>query len=61
MSEVQDFVEALGVEVVEVEDLDGKCAVWSANRRKVRICRNLCARRREKALVDVLGRVELVD
>ena len=51
------FAEALGVTITEVPDLDGRCAVWNADTREVRVCRHLCGRRRERVMTSLLGRL----
>lgn len=57
IKETEKFIHALGVTIVEVEDLDGKCALWSAEHRRVRVCASLCERRRQIVYADLLRRL----
>ena len=53
-SSAEDFARALGVEVVEVDGLDGECAVYDHDSGVVEICRNCCPQRRSRAFVELL-------
>lgn len=55
------FILILGVEVQEVDGLDGRCAMWHEPERVVRLCTHLCSRCRENALTDLLGRLDIDD
>lgn len=56
---VEQFLMALGVTIVEVDDLGGECAAWVEDERTVEVCRHLCPRRRERVMRDALSRVEV--
>lgn len=49
------FLGVLGVEVIEVEDLAGKCAVWSNRTRQLSVCAKLCHQQRAEYINDVLS------
>lgn len=58
----EEFATVLGVTVVEVDDLDGDCAVYDHDTHTIEVCRHLCWRRRGQAfdeLLPLLGRANL--
>lgn len=58
-SEIEQFIEALGVKVIEVPDLGGRCATWSESARRVRVCAKLCLREREEIMTELLSGLSL--
>ena len=48
------FALALGVEVVEVDDLDGRCAVYNQSTYTLRVCARIWRRQREEAFEALL-------
>lgn len=58
MTEDVDFLRLLGVTVVEVADMGGMCAAWTAETRTLEVCAHLCPRRRARVMQDALSRVE---
>ena len=50
----EEFALALGVEVVEVDDLDGRCAIYSQTNHTMRVCSRICRRQREEAFEALL-------
>ena len=49
------FARALGVTVIEVEDLNRKCMLWDEQQQTLTICKHMCALGRELGFRDILG------
>ena len=60
-TETHVFIQALGVQIVEVPDLDGQCALWDESQQVMEVCANLCPARRARVERDLLGRLTLTD
>lgn len=53
----EQFALALGVTVIEVDDLDRRCIVFEPDNGRVQVCRKLCHERRSKGFEDLLRRL----
>lgn len=57
LGETKTFIEALGVRIVTVDNLDGKCAVYVPEDNTAVLCSSLCPGRGDKAVRRLLERI----
>lgn len=57
LGDTEAFIQALGVTVKRVDDLDGKCAVYVPEDKLAVICTSLCPGRGHKAMIRLLERI----
>lgn len=57
MENTVEFLGALGVNVVKVDDLGGDCAVWSNRERTLTLCASLCRRQKSEYVNQVLAQL----